>query len=84
MREHPDYFLSSGSIYCGRFKCPTSTTHNVSFQFMQMLNDKLRNESFVSMGEKFQFLKTNSGSNFGEKSSTKELRIFSLYSLIHL
>ncbi len=55
MQENPDYFLSSGSIYCGRFKCPTSTTHNVSFQFMQMLNDKLRNKTFISMGKNLVF-----------------------------
>ena len=74
MREHPDYFLSSGSIYRGRYKCPTSTTQDVSFQFMQMLNDKLRNKTFISMGVKYKVLKTDL--ECGEKSSTKELRIF--------
>ncbi len=72
MQEHPDCFLSSGSIYRGKYKCPTSTTHDVSFQFMQMLNDKLRNKTFVSMGEKFKFLKTDSVSDCGEKISTKK------------
>ncbi len=49
MREHPDYFLSSRSIYHGRLKCPTRTREDVPFHFMQMLNDKLRNKTFISM-----------------------------------
>ena len=51
MREHPDYFLSSRSIYHGRLKCPNCTTEDVSFQFMQMLSDELRTKTCINMAK---------------------------------
>ncbi len=79
IRECTDYFQSLRLIYHARLKCPTSTTEDVSFQFMPMLNDKLRNNAFVSMVEKFKLLKTDSGSDCGEKSSMKKVTKFFSY-----